>query len=193
MDNQKIADPGELCDKESNQNWETLSFSHNLVQMHLQIPKRIILKSFCTFSMDKQKLIEFLLNPDSMNKIFQGYAEIQQNPALIANLELPTPLGVSKRRLVVEIKRNEVENGKKISLIYIDSDHQHQNDDGYVKAEVYYMGFIVEEVSMFLTKFWFLCDIDPKGTLPNAVVEYMKKYLSLIPRKIKDRIKNKPQ
>ena len=189
-----IANPDQLYEKESAEDWETLSFSHNLVQMHnTATPKRIVLKSFCTFSMGKQKIIEFLMEPASMLKIFKDYAEIQTIPGTIVSFELPTPLGVRKRKVVVELRKSDIENQKKLSIIYADSDHQVPNDDNCIKAQVFYMGFIIEEVSMFLTKFWFLCDIDPAGTLPNAVVDFMKKYLSLIPRKIKDRIKNKAE
>jgi hypothetical protein len=193
-----MQDPLHLCTEESSEAWETYSFTQNLVQMHKtdpQHPKRIILKSFCTFSMSKDKITEFLTNNDQLKNAFEDCKELDPNSGrLIFRIRLPTPLGVSKRDAVVEVIKPQDLSIKQIPLLFRqvpDDQYRESNQDGVIRVQVHYMGFIVEEVSMFLTKFWFLCDIDPLGTLPNAVVEYMKKYMSLIPRKIKNFIKGK--
>lgn len=166
--------------------WEVFSYSGNIVQMHIPIEGRIKVKSFCTLSKGKKEIFDFLYRPQEIEMIFEEFKEKSKDTY---NFKLKLPLGVCKRVGTLSLHPLENEEG----LILRDRNEPINPEEGIVQATIHYMGFLIEEIGMNMSKLTFLCDLSLNGTPPELAIEGVKKNLAQVPRQFKDRIKNKPR
>lgn len=163
--------------------WEVFSYSGNIVQMHIPIDGQIKVKSFCTLSKGKKEIFAFISRIEEIKLIFDDLTP----KGTSYSFRLKLPLGVCKR--IGTVSFNNLENEEGVVLRSIDEDFK--QEEGIVRAEINYMGFLIEEIGMNMSKLTFLCDLSLGGTPPELAIEGVKKHLAQVPRQFKDRIKNK--
>lgn len=175
----------DLKEEEKLPEWEIYSYSSNIVQLHIPNEGQIKIKSFCTLSKGKKDIMNFIKEDKQLKEIFETFEKVENSQNYRFQLSLPA--GVCRR--IGFVRKEELKDESGVLLRGVE---EGKVEDGTVNVNVRYFGFLIEEIGNSMSKLWFMCELQLGGTLPGMAIEMVKRDLAMIPRKFKDKIKNKP-